>query len=181
VIEDLDLRAMTRSAKGSIDQPGTGVRAKAGLNRAILAQGWGKLRHQLAYKLARRGGKLILVDARYTSQECVACGTIDSRSRPSQAAFRCVACGHRDHADVNAARVLLARAGYADREDRGRTRPWQRAEPSEIHGDEARTPRRQCPWRPDSERESSALVRGEEVNRRWLRHQTKGFNATDRA
>jgi putative transposase len=140
VIEHLDLRAMTRSAKGSIDQPGTGVRAKAGLNRAILAQGWGRLRHQLAYKLERRGGKLILVDARYTSQECAGCGTIDSRSRPSQAVFRCVACGHRAHADVNAAQVLLARAGYADREDRGQTRPWQRAEPSEMHGDEARTP-----------------------------------------
>jgi putative transposase len=140
VIEDLNMRAMTRSAKGTIDQPGTGVRAKAGLNRAILAQGWGKLRHQLAYKLERRGGRLIPVNARYTSQECARCGTIDSRSRTSQAAFRCVACGHRDHADVNAARVLLARAGYADREDRGRTRPWQRAEPSEKHGDEARTP-----------------------------------------
>jgi putative transposase len=109
-LEDLNVRAMTRSAKGTIEQPGINVAAKAGLNREILERGWGELRRQLEYKCGWYGSWLLTVDARYTSQTCAECGTIDSRSRESQARFRCVACGHAQHADINAARVILQRA-----------------------------------------------------------------------
>ncbi len=102
VVEDLNTRGMTRSAKGTVEEPGTGVRQKAGLNRAILATGWSTLRVMLAYKAPR----LIAVNAALTSRTCAECGTADAASRPSQATFKCVACGHADHADLNAARNI---------------------------------------------------------------------------
>ncbi len=60
----------------------------------------------LRYKLAQRGGQLVEVDPRYTSLACAGCGTIDRASRKDQATFECVACGHEDNADVNAARNI---------------------------------------------------------------------------
>jgi putative transposase len=106
-IERLDVRAMTRSAAGTRAEPGANVRAKAALNRAVLAQGWGELRRQLGYKCERAGGTLVEVPAAHTSQRCAACGAVDERSRRGRA-FACVACGHRADADVNAARNILA-------------------------------------------------------------------------
>jgi putative transposase len=108
VIEALRVRGMTRSAKGTIEQPGVRVAQKRGLNRAILAQGWGELAWMLDYKLAQRGGTLVKVPAAYTSQTCASCGVVDARSRRSQAKFACVACGHAAHADTNAAHNILA-------------------------------------------------------------------------
>jgi putative transposase len=103
---------MSRSAKGTIDEPGTNVRAKAGLNKAILDQGWGHFRRMLEYKLTWRGGELLAVLPAYTSQACSACGHRAQENRTSQARFQCVACGHTAHADLNAARNILA-AGHA--------------------------------------------------------------------
>lgn len=109
VLEDLKTAAMTASARGSKEAPGSRVRQKAGLNRSILDRGWGELTSQLTYKMAwasrRRGAKKILlrVDPAYTSQTCHACKSVSKESRPRQALFACVACGHHDHADVNAA------------------------------------------------------------------------------
>ncbi len=57
VLEDLKVRNMTASAKGTIAQPGRRVRQKAGLNRAILAQGWGGFETVLAYKLRSAVGR----------------------------------------------------------------------------------------------------------------------------
>jgi len=105
-IEDLHIKSMTASAKGTVEKPGRGVRQKAGLNRSILAQGWGLLEHMLQYKLEGAGGRLVYVPAPFTSQTCAECGVVDARSRESQAVFRCVACGHSDHADTNAARNI---------------------------------------------------------------------------
>lgn len=112
-VEDLKTKQMTRSAKGTIDQPGRNVTAKSGLNRAILAKGW----HQFNLALesaARYSGTLVVkVPAAYTSQRCSACGQVDPKSRESQAVFRCTTCGHGPvHADVNAATNILA-AGLA--------------------------------------------------------------------
>ena len=106
VIEKLDTRAMTRSAKGTRDAPGTNVRAKAGLNREILHTGWGAMERMLEYKAL----ELIRIPAAYTSQTCSACGVVDADSRRSQADFTCVACGHAQNADLNAARNILASA-----------------------------------------------------------------------
>ncbi|GAA1781949.1 transposase [Actinomadura chokoriensis] len=102
-VEDLNVRGMTRSAKGTLEAPGVNVRQKAGLNRGILANGWGQLVTRLEDK-AR--GRVTRVDPRYTSQTCHACGYRAPENRESQAVFGCTACGHRANADVNAARNI---------------------------------------------------------------------------
>ena len=104
VVEALHTRGMTASAKGTVDEPGRNVKAKAGLNREILATGWGSLCSMLEYKAK----ELVAVNPAYTSQTCSACGVADAGSRRSQAEFRCVACGHAQNADINAARNILA-------------------------------------------------------------------------
>lgn len=108
VLEDLKVRNMTASAKGTVEAPGRGVRQKAGLNRAILDQGWGMFREMLAYKLEERGGHLLTVDPRNTSRTCSACGVVDADSRQG-IDFSCQACGHGAHADTNAAINILRR------------------------------------------------------------------------
>jgi putative transposase len=104
-VEDLDVRAMTRTASGTLLRPGRNVQQKAALNRGILASGWGKLVDRLEHKAP---GRVQQVAAAYTSQICNACGQIARESRESQPNFRCVACGHQAHADVNAARNIAA-------------------------------------------------------------------------
>lgn len=113
VMEDLRIVNMTASAKGTVEEPGTNVRAKTGLNRRILDQGWGEFRRQLGYKLEWNGGTLLLVDPRNTSRTCAHCGHVGRENRQTQAAFRCVACGHVSNADTNAAINILRRAGQA--------------------------------------------------------------------
>ncbi|MCF7688754.1 MAG: transposase [Cephaloticoccus sp.] len=112
VIEDLRLRNMTRSAKGTVAEPGRNVRAKSGLNRSLLKQAHGEFTQILRYKSVRSGVELIEVPPHYTSQQCSGCGHTAPENRPSQARFRCVSCGHEAHADVNAALNILA-AGLA--------------------------------------------------------------------
>jgi putative transposase len=102
-VEDLKIKNMVRSARGTIAAPGRNVRAKAGLNRSIHAAGWGQLVTRLEHKAP---GRVERVDPAYTSQICHACGHRAAESRESQAAFRCRACGHVDHADVNAAKNI---------------------------------------------------------------------------
>jgi len=118
VVEGLRVKDMTRApkAKAAPDRPGrflrNGASAKAGLNRAILARGWGEVRRQLEYKAAWYGSKVAAVDPAYTSQRCEVCGHTEAGNRPAQSKFKCRACGHEAHADVNAARNILA-AGLA--------------------------------------------------------------------
>lgn len=109
-VEDLKIVNMTASARGTAEAPGRGVRQKAGLNRSILEQSWGRFATMLDYKLTERGGHLISVPAAYTSQTCASCGVVDARSRKSQAVFACVHCDHTDNADVNAAKEILRRS-----------------------------------------------------------------------
>ena len=111
-IEDLKVAHMSRSAKGSKAQPGQNVKAKSGLNRSILDQGWSAFRRQLEYKQGWLGGTVVAVPPQYTSQRCSCCGHVDAANRPSQERFVCVSCGHEAHADVNAAKNILA-AGHA--------------------------------------------------------------------
>ena len=113
VIEDLKTENMTRSAKGSLEQPGRNVAAKSGLNRAILAKGWHQFALALSSSARYTGTTVVRVPAAYTSQRCSSCGRVDPKSRESQAVFRCTTCGHGPvHADVNAAKNILA-AGLA--------------------------------------------------------------------
>jgi transposase len=104
-VEDLNIKAMTRSAKGMADAPGRNVAAKAGLNQGILASGWGLLVRRLEEKAP---GRVEKVNPAYTSQRCSACGHVDARSRESQARFACTACGYACNADLNAARNIAA-------------------------------------------------------------------------
>jgi putative transposase len=110
VLEKLSVRSLTRSAKGTLEVPGINVAAKAGLNQAILDAGWRQFANMLVAKAEEAGRSVVFVDARYSSQTCASCGHVDAKSRESQSVFCCAACGHRDHADINAATVILQRA-----------------------------------------------------------------------
>jgi putative transposase len=107
-VEDLRIREMTRSAKGTVAEPGHNVRAKAGLNREILGSGWGILVKRLQQKAP---GRVEKVNPAFTSQRCSACRHVASENRKSQAVFACTACGYACNADVNAA-INIA-AGHA--------------------------------------------------------------------
>lgn len=112
VVEDLEVSNMSRSAAGTVEQPGRQVRQKAGLNRSILDQGWSEFRRQLEYKMVWAGGQLLAVPAMNTSRTCPRCGRISKDNRRSQALFACVDCGFSENADLVAA-VNILRAGYA--------------------------------------------------------------------
>lgn len=106
--EDLKVLGMSASARGTAAAPGKNVKAKAGLNRSILDQGWAEFRRQLGYKLKANGGQLVTVHPAYTSQTCSACGHCERDNRKTQSLFVCLACGQTDNADINAARNILA-------------------------------------------------------------------------
>lgn len=112
-LEDLKAKNMSKSAKGTIGEPGVNVAQKRGLNRAILDKGWHRLELALANAARYTGTTVVKVDPAYTSQTCHRCGVVDPKSRKSQADFWCTACGHQDHADVNAAKNILRAAGHA--------------------------------------------------------------------
>jgi putative transposase len=122
-VEDLKIAKMTRSAKGTAQQPGRNVRAKAGLNRGISRSGWGLLVRRLEDKAP---GRVEKVPPAYTSQRCSACGHVDGRSRESQARFRCTACGYACNADVNAALNIAAGHAVKARGGDGVSRPMNR-------------------------------------------------------
>ena len=100
---------MSRSAAGGTEKPGKNVRAKGGLNKAILDQGWFEFRRQLAYKFSWNGGTLVAVPAHNTSRTCPCCGHVAKENRLSQAKFACVDCGYEENADVVGAMNVLAR------------------------------------------------------------------------
>ncbi|MGH3150791.1 MAG: RNA-guided endonuclease InsQ/TnpB family protein, partial [Streptosporangiaceae bacterium] len=122
-VEDLKIANMTRSVRGTRDDPGRNVRQKAGPNRGILASGWGLLVRRLQDKAP---GRVEKISPAFTSQRCSACGQVDPKSRESQAVFRCTACGYACHADVNAAINIAAGHAVTAREGDGITRPVNR-------------------------------------------------------
>ena len=117
-VEDRQIATMTASAAGTLAQPGKQVRQKAGLNKAILEQGWYEFRRQLDYKLAWNGAHLITVPPHHTAQTCPACGHVSAENRQTQARFACVVCGYENNADVVGAINLRAR-GMQQRRDEG--------------------------------------------------------------
>ena len=112
VVEDLQIKNMTASAAGTVEEPGTNVRQKSGLNRSILDQGWGEFYRQLKYKLHWAGGTLLEIPPRNTSRTCLRCGHVSAENRKTQSEFRCVECGFCENADVVAA-INILRAGHA--------------------------------------------------------------------
>ena len=107
VVEDLRVKNMTASAKGTPEAPGRNVKAKAGLNRVILDKGFGEIRRQLEYKCRWYGSELVAVNPAYTSQRCSVCGHTEAGNRRTQAEFCCLECGHAENADRNAAKNIL--------------------------------------------------------------------------
>ncbi len=123
-IEALDVRAMTRSARGTVEQPGVRVAQKRGLNRGISRSGWGLLASRLQHKAH---GRVEQVPAAYTSQRCSVCGHVAPGSRKSQAVFECEACTAGPcNADVNAARNIAAGRAVTARGDFGASRSANR-------------------------------------------------------
>ena len=108
-VEDLRIGNMSRSASGTLEDPGKNVAAKSGLNKAILDQGWGEFGRQLDYKSAWKGGWLVAVPPANTSRECPVCRHISADNRKSQSVFLCVACGHTENADLVAAKNIRER------------------------------------------------------------------------
>ncbi len=106
VVEKLNVKGMTRTAKGTVEDPGTNVPQKAGLNRVILNTGWTALQGMLEYKAA----SVVSVPAPYTSRTCHECGAVETANRRTRDDFICVACGHAAHADTNAAKNILEKA-----------------------------------------------------------------------
>ena len=103
---------MSKSARGTIENPGTNVSAKSGLNKSILDQNWSEFRRQLEYKSDWYGAEVIPINPKYTSQRCSECGHTSQENRKTQAEFVCVSCRFSLNADRNAAKNILA-AGYA--------------------------------------------------------------------
>lgn len=111
-IEDLQVRNMSKSASGATETPGKNVKAKSGLNKSILDQGWHEFRRQLDYKLQWSGGWLVAVAPQNTSRTCPCCGHVSADNRQTQARFECVECGFEENADVVGA-INVLRAGHA--------------------------------------------------------------------
>jgi putative transposase len=112
-LEDLKLVNMTRSAKGTIERPGRGVKAKSGLNRSLQEAALGRLAHWISVKAEEAGRRVYAVNPANSSRECAACGHVAKENR-HKSRFHCTRCGHLDHADTNAAQVLAARGQAAD-------------------------------------------------------------------
>ena len=122
-VENLRILDMTRSARGSVPNPGRNVRAKAGLNREIMRSGWGLLVRRLEDKAP---GRVEKINPAFTSQRCNACGHTAAESRKSQALFACEACGFTLNADVNAAMNIAAGHAVTARGGDGVARPVNR-------------------------------------------------------
>jgi putative transposase len=108
IMEDLNVKTMSASASGTVEEPGTNVAQKSGLNKSILDQGWGMFKTMLKYKCKREGGLLLFVNPAFTSQTCFRCKHVAEANRVTQSLFRCVACGHTANADYNAAQNIRA-------------------------------------------------------------------------
>ena len=130
---DLQVRNMVRSARGNAEKPGRSVRAKSGLNKSILDQGWAEFRRQLDYKLQWNGGWLVAVPPHNTSRTCPDCGHVAAANRTSQARFKCVACGYANHADLVGAMNILARGHrVVARGEVAHSGPSMKQEPTEA-------------------------------------------------
>ncbi|WP_157041773.1 RNA-guided endonuclease InsQ/TnpB family protein [Nitriliruptor alkaliphilus] len=111
-VEDLELRNMTRSARGTVEEPGSKVAQKQGLNRELQDAALGKLTIRICVKAESAGRRVWMVNPSNTSRACSQCSHTDRANRPDQATFSCTACGYEANADLNAAANIA---------DRGRT------------------------------------------------------------
>lgn len=119
-IEDLNVKGMTASAKGTLEEPGAKVRQKAGLNRSVLDTAPGEFRRQLEYKAHRAGRTVVVIDRWFpSSKTCSECGHLLAKLSLKTRAWTCPACRTRHDRDVNAAKNILAAGRVAAREHSG--------------------------------------------------------------
>ena len=113
-IEDLRVKDMTRSARGTLANPGKNVFVRARINRSIRNQAWAMFRKRLTNKAtsATSPVEVIPINPEFTSLRCPDCGYTAEENRKSQAVFVCRSCNYKANADINAARNILA-AGLA--------------------------------------------------------------------
>lgn len=118
-----------RTSRGIALEDLGGIRERVRLRKPqrVMLHSWAfaQLGRFIGYKAALAGVPVVYVDPGYTSQGCSACGHVDKKNRPDQATFRCTSCGFAEHADVNAARNIAARAeaGWAVSHAAGRGTP----------------------------------------------------------
>ncbi len=124
VAEDLKIKNVTTSAKGSVEKPGKGVRVKSSLNRSILDQGWGIFHRMLEYKQQWSQGLFLKVDPANTSRTCPECGHVSADNRKKQSLFLCRDCGYTANADYVAA-VNIKNRGIENAVGRHRVRLWR--------------------------------------------------------
>lgn len=113
VVEWLKLANMARSAKGTVERPGKGVKAKSGLNRSLQDAALGRLVLWICVKAEEAERRVWKINPVDTSRQCAPCGYTDSANR-HKARFCCKRCGHVEHADVNAAQNIAARGATAE-------------------------------------------------------------------
>ncbi|MFN2343203.1 MAG: RNA-guided endonuclease InsQ/TnpB family protein, partial [Desulfonatronovibrio sp.] len=128
VVEDLKVKNMSGSAKGTLESPGKNVKAKSGLNRSILDQSWSEFFRQLEYKLSWLGGWLEKVNPRNTSRTCPVCAHVDMDNRKTQSRFKCGKCLFEGNADHIAA-INIYTAGHAGIKACGDGQPSMKQEP----------------------------------------------------
>lgn len=139
-LEDLSLLNLTASATGTVENPGRNVRQKAGLNRALLDVGFGRLRTLIQQKALRYGTQVVFVPPAFTSQRCNWCGHTSALNRTSRDWFCCVRCQHSGCADTLAAQNILALALFSLRKFNPEDVRVQLVEPSTRYGVEAGIP-----------------------------------------
>jgi hypothetical protein len=84
------------------------------MNAYLYASNLAHIPKQLAWGAARRGRAARSVKSAYSSQECSVCHYPDRANRPDQQTFCCLVCGHRTHADLNAAINIHHRWGDSE-------------------------------------------------------------------
>lgn len=109
-VEDKSHKRLSLSARGTRSNPGKGVGAKSGLNRALRDAALSERIGLMASEARKSGIAVYAVWPQGSSQTCSACGYRHRNNRESQAAFRCLSCGYALNADINAARILRNRA-----------------------------------------------------------------------
>jgi putative transposase len=109
-VEKLDIKQMSKSAAGDLENPGENVKVKSHLNRMILRQGWGQFFNLIDYKSVRKNVVVVKVDPSYTTQKCYNCGFVHEKNVKTKQRFKCQRCGYENDADISAAKNILERA-----------------------------------------------------------------------
>jgi len=107
-VEDLKIKNMIRSAKGTLEKPGRKIRQKSGLNRSMLDASLGMFYQKLEYKAVEAGTQFERVDPSGTTQQCARCGEHVEKSLGDRW-HSCPVCGFEANRDHNAAINILSR------------------------------------------------------------------------